>query len=291
MGVKSANQHLRVYVSTGAPVVAANQAALTALAVGRFTYVAEGTAVGTATPPTGKNFRVHYKGVDGNLFVSPTVKFADIVKSTIAVAGANEVQQVDTLAIANAIAGKSYFIKLRVPNYGGMISPQDEVYFYGNYTAKAGDTTALIAAGLRASLKKACDAAPVPFANITGATNKIIATGVVQKYVRSKWDGRLVNFDLTLSHPETEMGGAVKTTAGKAGTGTGKQVASMEEFYAGYNEGFKNRGGNYPYDTEPTLAADVSKLYKADTIIFKTKQDGSNDMSQRQTIMIFHTPA
>jgi len=290
MGVKSANQHLRVYVAVGAPSAAADQAALDALGVGTVTYIEEGTAVGVTAPPSGKDFRVFYKDLAGNVFRSPVIKAEDVVSIKAGVAAVPEVQQVDKLTIPTPVVGQSFIIKLRVPNYGGLISPQDEVFFYGNFTAK--DTVAAnVAAGLAASLKKAVDAAPVPFADVTVSGADITVTGIEQNYVRGKWDGRLVNFDLSLSKPVDFMTGATKVTVGNPGNGTGKQVASAEEFYAGYNEGYKNREGGYPYNTEPVLAADASKEYKTDTIIFKTKRDGSNVATQRQTIIVAHTPA
>ncbi len=296
MGVLSANQHLRVYVSTAAPKVVADTSATplekTGLAAGEVTYVPVGETATVAIPPTDKDFRVAYKDLSGHLFFSPTVKVKDVI-SIKTEAGVAESQQVANLTIDTPIdEGANYMVKLRVPNYGGLISPQDEVYFYGNYTAKSGDGAPEVATGLADSLKKAVEAAPVPFVDVTASAGEITVTGLEQPYVRAKFDGRFVRFDLTLSRPEhARKGQDAGSTAGFPGRNTGKQVASAEEFYAGYNEGYKNRFGDYPYDTQPILAADVTKSYTSDTIIFATKREGSNVVSQRQVIQVFHTPS
>lgn len=303
MGTHSANQHLRVYVSTAAAAkVLANDGGTTdngledatAFPAGAITYwITSGASAntGVATPPTdGSSYRVVYKDLNGIIHMGPVIDSSKLEMPAKATAYSAPVEQVDDLTIpATVVVGDTYLIKLRVPNYGGLVSPQDEVFFYGSHVAVTGDTATTIAAALAANLQKNLDKAPVPIATATSSGAVVTVTGLAQPYVKALFDGRQVNFDLSLALPaDKAVGKDATSVAPKPGYGTGKQVASLEEFYAGYNTGYKDRYHNWPAVTEPTLAADAAGTYNAVSITFSEVQSGqANVVGQRQTILCF----
>lgn len=289
MGALSANQHLRVYVSPEAAPVAKT---LDALANGEITFLRTNIAAGVAAIPTAGTFRVAYKDLAGEVHLSDVIDTALIVSKAENAASVDPVEQVDNLTIPSVVVGESYVVKLAVPNYAGLISQNDEVYFYGTYTAKTGDTATIVATALRDSLKKAVDKAAVPFAAISSAAAVLTATGVAQPYVRAKFDARQVNFDLSLIKPEAiAVGKDASSVVPKVGKGTYGQVATAEEFYAGYNSDYANRDADFPANGSPTLAAEAGETYASTTIVFETKRGGANVLTQRQTILCAYKEA
>lgn len=300
MSIQGVNQHLRVYVSPATaatePTVPADGNILdysivtagTGLPLGGITYRSIATVRDDATMPVTVDFQIIYKDMDGNVFFGPVIKPEDIISTDLARAAVAPTQQVSNLTIGTATADASYVLRLVVPGYGGLLGAQDEVYFYGTYTAATGDDVTAIADGLVASMGIALAKAPVSFATISNTAGKIIVTGVAQPYVQAKWSGRQVNFALSLASPEALLAGDDgDTTTPVLGNGNYNQVAGLEEFYAGYNEGYKNRYSDFPYNTEPTLAAEVGGSYTSDTITFATVQQSANLGSQRQVIQLF----
>lgn len=300
MSVQGVNQHLRVYVSPAsaatAPTVPADGTVLdysgvgagTGLPLGGITYRSIAAVRDDATIPS-VDFQVVYKDMNGAVYFSPVIKADDIIKKDLARAAVAPVQQVSNLTIGTATAGASYVIKLTVPGYGGLLGAQDEVNFYGMHTASASDTVTTIGTALYASLKLSCDKAPVAFATVTNpSAGQITVTGVAQAYVQAKWSGRQVNFALSLVQPDALVSGDDgDTTVPVVGNGQYNQVAGLEEFYAGENRGYANRYNDYPYMTEPVLAAEVGASYTSDSITFATKHGAANSGTQRQVIMLF----
>lgn len=302
MSVQGVNQHLRVFVSPAAatqPTVPADGTVLDFTGVGAGTGLPLGgvtfrTNLGLATvrddnayDPT-KDTQVFYKDLNGKVH-NIIINADDVVNSDLQRVAVAPTQQSTDLTIATATVGASYVIKLEVPEYGGMIAAKDEARFYGTYTAKTGDTTTDIATGLTASLKASCDQAPIPFVSVTSAAAVITVAGLAQPYVQARWSGKMVRFFLSLSSPDAlATGEDAGATPPNPGNGNYHQVAALEEFYAGENEGYKNRYANWPTVTEPTLAATAGQLYTSDTITFKTKYGAVNEGSQRQTVMIFY---
>ncbi len=255
------------------------------------TYYNHSTQSHVATPPTGGvKYNVVYKDLNGTVYYGPTIDDSMLVQPISTKSYVAAVQQADLLTIpATPTAGVEYVIKLRVPEYGGLLGSCDEVFFYGNYTVVANDTATLVAAGLTASLKKATDKAPKAFVLVTSAAAIITVTGVAQEYVKAKFDAKVPNFDLSLVHPTSLQRGknAAGNTLRVVGSGTYPQVASAEEFFAGYNTDYKNRGADWPADGNPSLAAQAAGTYDSITIIFNTTVGGANLGHQRQTILLF----
>lgn len=300
MSVQGVNQHLRVYVSPAAatqPTVPADGTVLdldgvgagTGLPLGGITFRSLSPNRDDGAVPTTRDFQVVYKDLNGKVFFSPVIKQANIVSSDLQRAAVAPVQQVSNLTIGTATAGAEYVVKLEVPGYGGLVGAKDEAKFYGSYTAKTGDTTTVIATALTASLKAACDKAPVAFASVTSAAAVITVTGVAQPYQQARWSGRQVNFALSLSRPVAQQAGDDgDTTVPKPGNGQYNQVAAREEFFAGENTGYKNRYADWPAMTEPTLAATAGQVYTSDTITFYTTHSNPNEGKQLQTIEIYY---
>jgi len=304
MSVQHVNQHLRVFVSPAAatqPTVPADGTVLDLAGVGAGTGLPLGgitfrTNLGLATvrddnayDPT-KDTQIFYKSLDGDV-QSVIIKAADVLSTDLQRAAVAPTEQVSNLTITTATVGAEYVIKLVVPGYGGLIGAKDEAIFYGSHVAPTGATTTTIATALYASLKAACDAAPVPFATITNPSAGVVrATGVAQPYVKARWSGRQVNFHLELSRPAALATGAdAGGTVPVVGNGNYNQVAALEEWYAGENRGYANRYADWPAMTEPTLAAAAGQVYTSDTITFATKpQTSAGVEAQKQTVMLFY---
>jgi hypothetical protein len=303
MGVRHANQHLTVFVSTNAagfadavPGTADDLLNDGVFAPGRVTYQTNiGTNYATRTAALagagadGATYTVVYKDLNGDIFRSPLIRVADEIAVKEGTASAAPTEQVDAMQIAASVtAGDEYILRLAVPNYAEMISQQDEVYFYGSYVAKTGNTADDVATGLHASLKARLDSLPTPIANATVATDTVTVTGLAQPYVQSKFDGKQVNFHLTLASPDSLLSDRTAHTAPNPGAGTYNQVASMEEFYAGYASDWLNRTADFPGDGNPTFAAAAGNTYVSDVITFDTKHDaGATVGKQSQTVMVF----
>ncbi len=300
MSIQGVNQNLRVYVSPASaatePTTPANGTVLdysgvgagTGLPLGGITYRSIAAVRDDATIPA-VDFQVVYKDMNGVVYFSPVIRSVDIIKKDLARAAVSPTQQISNLTIATATEGANYVIRLTVPGYGGLLGAQDEVNFYGMHTASGADTVTTIGTALYNSLKKACDKAPVAFAAVTNpSAGKITVTGVAQAYVQAKWSGRQVNFALSLAQPTAQVAGDDgDTTVPVVGNGQYNQVAGLEEFYAGENRGYANRFNDWPYMTEPVLAAEVGAEYTSDTIIFSSYQEGATVGTQRQVIQLF----
>jgi hypothetical protein len=291
MGAQSTNQHLTVFVSTyvqavgGAFPVGAPVTVVEELLPGMTTYMAVATGACTATPPASPAvYKIAHKNSAGDVFFS-----GDLVGPVTAKAYAAAVQPVQTLLVGTVVVGDQFVVKLNVPNYGGLLSQQDDVNFYGNYTVQAGDDANAVALALRASLAAALTKATVSFAVVSGATNAIIVTGVAQPYEQARWSGRLVSFNLEMASPESAWAAATNTALGSPGFGTGNRVAEQEEFYAGYNTGYKNRFADWPRVTLPVLDAVVSHTYDAATVVGNGAQNTGtpNETTQRQTVIAY----
>jgi hypothetical protein len=302
MGVIGVNQHLRVYVSTAAAgKVIANDGGTTDTGIGDAVAFPNGSitylkpdGTGVATPPTTGTYQVAYRSVDGKIYLSPVVDTTKLVKAAAVKDYVAPVQQVDKLSIpATPVAGTAYTIKLRCPEYGGLLGAEDEVNFYGHYTVQSGDTNTNVATGLTASLKKATDKAPVPFVSVTSSGAIISVAGLAQPYVHAKVDGRLVRFDLSLALPESLARGKDSSgnTLAVEGNGAYHQVASAEEFYAGYNTDYRNRGADWPDNGAPVFAAAPGETYLSHTIVFNSEEAGSDPLAQRQVIVCYFQKA
>lgn len=303
MSIQGINQVERVYVSPAAatqPTVPADGTTLdlsivtagTGLPLGGITFR---TNIGLATVrddnafSTTKDCQVIYKDLDGVVHIN-TVKNADVISTDLQRAAVSPVQQVSNLTIGTATAGASYVIKLRVPGYGGLLGACDEVNFYGTHTAPAtGATVTTIADALVASLGYALAKAPVPFATVENTAGAITVTGIAQPYDQARWSGRQVQFAISLTSPdELWAGDDGDTTVPVVGNGNYNQVAGEEEFFAGMNEGYRNRFADWPAMTTPTLAATAGQQYTSDTIVFATKYGAANLGSQRQAIKLYY---
>lgn len=302
MSVIGVNQHLRVYVAVNAAgKVLANDGGTTdtglsdavAFPVGSITYL-KPNGTGVATAPTSGSFQVAYKDLNGKIFLGPVINQADLVTAVAVKTHVARTQQVDKLTIpATPIVGTPYMIKLRCPEYGGLLGAEDEINFYGNYVVKTGDDATAVAAGLTASLKKTTDKQGVPFVSVTSSGAVISVAGLEQPYSHAKLDGRLVRFDLSLALPLSLARGkdASGNTLAVEGHGTYKHVAAAEEFYAGYNTDYRNRQADYPDDGNPTFAAIAGGQYTSHTIIFNQSQGGSDPVDQRQVIVCYFKTA
>ena len=293
MGVRGTKNHLTVFVSPKTTAVGDgtgdwNLAAGDALDAGDVTYVNLSTGKFNSTSPNDSRFAIVYKQMDGTI-VQKNMPL-DLITVALTKSYAAPVEQIATLTIpATPLAGDEYQIRLNVPFYGGLVSPQDDVNFYGNYTAKTGDSATAVATALAASLKAACDRAPVAFVAVTQSTTKVVVTGVAQPYVQSKWDSRQTLFNLELARPELLARGADEAgqTAPNPGHGTYGQVATMEEFYAGYNSDFKNRGADWPAEGNPTFGAETGATYNSSSFTFANTKIGNSVVAQRQSVVVW----
>lgn len=284
MGAQSTNQHLMVFVAanglTDGVVTVEN------MADGTTGFLPAGADVPLATPPTDAVYQVIHKNTAGDVYLSGKIAAGNVGKVALT-SGATLPKQ--TLTPIVGVEGDNYVVKLNVPNYGGLLSSQDDVNFYGNYTMKAGDTATEIATALVASLQAAVDKQAVPMVAITG-TDTIIATGLFQPYEQAKWSGRMPQFNLEMAQPEVSWAAAVVDEAGTPGNGFGPRVAEQEEFYAGYNTGYKNRFADWPAMTNPVLDADPEEGYDSRTIILDGAHNTGtpNVTTQRQTVIIYY---
>ena len=223
------------------------------------------------------------------MFFSPVIKPSEIVSSALAQAAVAPVQQVGIVTVT-ATASTNYVIKLTGKAYGGLLGANEEINWYGTHTSLAsGSTATTIADALVLSLQKAISKAPVPFVTVANTAGAITVTGVAQPYIRTKFEGRQVHFNIEISSPEAQWQGAASGTAVAPSPGRGQynQVASMEEFYAGYSRGYANRAANFPHDVTPDFAAAAGNTYTADTVTFATIDPRANLGSQRQVITCF----
>lgn len=291
MGAQSTNQHLTVFVSTYVNAVGAGSAVSVPTVdsvnflPGMTTFVNKATGACTvAAPGGGVVYRIAHKNSAGDVFFS-----GDLVGNTKVQNYQAPVMPVQTITPVVGIAGDNYVVKLNVPNYGGLLSNQDDVNFYGNYTMVEGDTATEIATALVASLQAAVNKQSVPMVAITG-TATIVATGLPQPYEQAKFSGRIPQFNLEMAQPEVAWAAADPIVPGSAGFGDGKRVAEQEEFYAGYNTGYKNRFADWPTMTNPTLDADPSHTYAGETIVGRGEQltGTPNETVQRQTVICYY---
>lgn len=303
MSLQGVNQHLRVYVSPASaatePTVPANGTTLdldsvvagTGLPLGGITYRSNlnlATVRDDATMSTTVPYMIVYKDMAGVVHMTK-VDPADVISTDLARAAVTEVQQATDLTIATATEGASYVIKLEVPEYGGQIGAKDEARFYGTHVAPVGATTASIATALQLSLKAACDAAPVPFCAVTnGTASKVTITGIAQPYHQARWTGKTLRFFLSLTSPDAlQTGSDAGGTEANPGNGNYKQVAGLEEFFAGETRGYANRYADWPNNTNPVLAAEAGAEYTSDTITMAIPYGDVNLGTQRQTIQLF----
>ena len=292
MGVNQGNQHLTVYVSNA--TAGSSLAAGAKLAAGQVTFMAASTGVGTATPPT-VPFKVVYAYPDGKIVQSATIAAGTYSEITASAA----VQKVQTLTVPGvAVAGAlDYVVRLALPAYGGTISQQDEVFVYGNFKAKAGDTAAVIGKGLKESLFKAISKLPESVVVIDGvnlttgisaSTAAIKLTGVAQSYAMNMFEGAQQDFDVSLTGAVDVA--PVLTTGPKPGVGVGSAVAGAEEFFAGYNSDYVNRQRNWPAVGNPQLVANPAKMYDSYSFVVENKFGGSMPVGQKQTILVYYKP-
>ena len=277
MSVQSVNQHLSVIVGTA--VVAT---AIAPAAVGEVGFLVDGAWAVAA--PTDKPYKIGVLLPSGDIHMSAEINPLSVGYSTADSAYAAPVMKVATLTIPTPAIGDEFTVRLALPAYGGTISQEDIYYVYASTVAETA-TAADVAVSLRLSLGKALAKLGKPVAVISGTGAEIIATGVAQDYVQGKFAGGAQDFYLELTGSFNLDSAA--TTAGAPGNGTYPQVAGQEEFYAGYNEDYKNRGAGWPATGAPDLLADASKTYNGTTIIFAATQKGFNDLSQRQVVQIW----
>jgi len=279
MGLQGVNQHLRVVV--GKPKAAADA---TAMEAGTYGFIKENTSAVLAAPPTDKPYKVAQCLSKGNVIMSGVIPLG--VKA-VKKAHKDEVLEVQELTIptVSSTGGEVYILKVRLPEYGGNIGAQDEYFVYANYVAKAGDKAADVAAALFADIKEGLNALAVPVATVANASAKLTFTAVSQPYHKGKMSGRPQAFEVSLDGAVQD--GATVKTQGHPGIGTYKQVASQEEFFAGYNSDYANRQGNYPANGDPILLAKPEATYDSHTITFKVERNGFNSLSHRQVIQIW----
>lgn len=294
MGVQNTNQHLRTYVSTASAGVAfvndggSTDNGVADLAAGQVTYMNTATGVCSATPPTSGKYKVVYKSSEGNTFESPEVDSAyAVVTSGTPVA---DVMQVSTLTIPAPAVGDQLVVKVGIYNYGGFLDANAIHYVYANHTAES-TTAADAAAALRTNLAAGLAKCPVSVATVSGSGANIVVTGVAQKYTKNKFEGAVIKFFVEQSQPAANAQGSTLTTAPKDGKNTYRQVASMEDFYAGYDSDYINRQGNWPYDGTPFLETDSmasTSTFNSHTITFKNPYGAANAGTQRQVINVFY---
>ena len=279
MSVQNVNQHLRVIV--GKPAAAADA---TAMAASTYGFISEGTVAVLAAPASGKNYQVAHAYGAGNVIMSGMIPAAF---QPVTAAYKAAVQQVQTLTIPTitATGGENYILKVRLPEYGGTIGAQDEYFVYANYVADHGDDQDAVALALFTDIEKGLAALAVPVAIVTNATNVLTFTGVEQPYRRTHFSGKIQDFAVSLSG-EANVDVLLITPA-VIGRGTYAQVAGQEEFFAGYNEDYKNRKANWPASGDPDFNALAGKTYDSHTISVEMTQKGFNDLTQKQVIQIW----
>ena len=276
MSVQNVNQHLSVIVGTA--VVAS---AVAPAAVGEVGFLVEGAWAVAA--PTDKKFQVGVKLTSGDVLMSAVVDPMSVGYSSVDSAYDAPVMKVATLTIPSPVIDDSFTVRLGLPAYGGTISQEDIYYVYASATATTA-TASDVATELRDSLTKALAKLGKPIGVVSGSGGDIIVTAVPQAYVQGKFAGGAQDFFLELTGTQN-LDSVV--TAGSPGNGTYAQVAGQEEFFAGYNEDYKNRGADWPANGTPDLLANPAKTYNGTTIIFANTQKGFNDLSQRQILQVW----
>tara|TARA_R110000851_G_scaffold87648_1_gene191084 strand:+ start:39033 stop:39968 length:936 start_codon:yes stop_codon:yes gene_type:complete len=201
-----------------------------------------------------------------------------------------QVQKASTLTITSSITeGASYTVRLALPNYGGAISQQDEKYFYGNHVATSTDTATTIAAGLVSTINKSMSQSNDlnPFITVASAAGVITFTGVKQKYVRAKFQGKQIEFNASITNPEAFWGDEAITVLPVVGSGVDNQVRTLEEFFAGYNSDYANRGADFPGGGDPIFTAANGKTYDGTSILLKNGYGAANIGTQRSEILCY----
>jgi len=182
---------------------------------------------GTGLAAVGERFKV-FTNVGGVINGSDIIDPAKVLGSSTSEYSA-KVNQVSTVTIAGTVtAGDSWEATVRVLDYG-MTSAQDYTNIYAQYVAVTGDAVADVAAGLAASFNQniATHAGEIKI-TATSSTADLILTGTATEYKVFQFDGRPINFEVSVTNPVTIA--QVLTTASSIGVGEGTEMHSLEFF-------------------------------------------------------------
>jgi hypothetical protein len=285
--LKGPDQHLRVLVADKRTGIIEDIEAMAAKEVAFYTLDAAGVPVLIAEPPAEGEFYVKYKDAESTIFtykIPATRKYNGIIAPTAAV---NQESSLDLAGIAVS-PNQDFLVRLVVPGYGGMISPEDDAVFYGTCKATASDNIATVTEKLANTLSSSLSRAAVEFASVsyTSGDTHFSVGALDQPFEFERWSGGLVRFDLFLTLPIESGKEANLATSPKAGTGTYKQVAAAEDFYLGYSP--KYQSNVVDEKVQPVRAADPTKTYSSITVNFEEIKNGSGYLSQKQTLVVYY---
>ena len=262
----------------------------------RHLYVA--SANNTVTPKGNrKSFKLEYVSPGG--LVCSDIIDADKILYAKYTPAANMQPKFNTVSIkvTKAVVGQEYVIKVMLNNYAGA-GDDNYTVKYGIYTAKTGDTAALIAAGLKESLQANMkDLVKLP--TVGGSGDTITITEVVDDYEVGVKPFRIVKVakkDISLfaindgSIETTEWATISEASAVNSSYKNGYLIADMEWFYVGAR-GDMYRGFGHPYGVKTKLVADTAVAY--DTIDIHYAYVGPNEGAQKseKTITVAGTSA
>lgn len=277
MNLPQGNQHVKVYVADDYAAVAAGAKP----AAGEVSFVnAAGAGLKVAADTT---VAVLYGQADGTVFRSDVTESVLTTKDAVAA-----VLGKATITVPASPAGEhtDYVLKIGLPAYGGTISQQDTVFVYGSHKSIAGTETAtVVATALEASLNKALKNLATSVVTVTRTAGVITVEAKSGTYVPNKFSGDQAEFFLELDGTTSVAG--VVTAGAVLGSGNYNQVAALEEFSAGYNSDYINRGRDWPANGAPTLNAKVGVSYKAYIFSVRNVIPGAPMTSQSSTVIVF----
>lgn len=262
MGLAGQNQVRHIYV--GQAVDHANYAALKAGASNDLTvFGASGGAVGAGEP-----FKLFYKGADGVVISSDTIKPANVL-SAKSVAYSAAVPKVVTISALTVDLNTLYTVNIEMHGHGSL-SPEDTYLKQGYYKAVTGNDQEAIVDGLIASLNRNFSREPGATATTnpyftftkTGATTTAALVVTAKAQTGLDGDKRIKEFDdFTVDISCTTYPTVTVTTPFAPGAGTGAQVMEMEYYLLG-ERGDSLRKNAYPHDiVGPALVATAAGTF------------------------------
>ena len=205
---------------------------------------------------------------------------------------------VHTVTVTTVSAGQIYEVKLQINQYIGQ-GEQDQTYRLGTYKAKTGDTAALIAAGLAASLQKALgydsnlgaassiNSYKEKLCTVTVAGAVITISEVEQDWVLGKFPVAhmpvrvFLNGIFTSDEYETFDWATIAHSVALSGlTTVSKKVADLEFFCHGAR-GDEYRGVGYPRNIDTKYMVNPESATAYDLLDIHFFYQGSNEAVQK----------
>jgi hypothetical protein len=192
-------------------------------------------------------------------------------------------------SVETVVAGKSYSIKIVFKDEKKIAAHLSEEFY--TYTAKSGDTAALVLAGIKAKMDASTSSRVV--ATISGSdlviTGKAITANAMEHY-QFQYFSVALRRGFTVN--TTKGTDAMTTTAGNLGNGVGQQVYDMERLSSNLAHVFR---AGFPNDEMLNGVAErASKVGKYNIVTIEHGSERSGDLTQTfkapvSTVIAFST--